>query len=354
MTRLHNIILIGCILGLLCAPTATGFAGWVDPDTEEEFKTTKSLTTGELYELVMSDEFNRAGRSFKDGDDPMWTGVDKSDDDQTSSGRKSLHFYNASQITTEDGKLVITTTTEDTKWKGWNPYKKKYETMSRHFKSGMLQSWNKFCFTGGVIEADLQFPGRHDTGGLWPAFWLLGNLGRATFEASTNLMWPWSYEPCNRDLQMAQEISGCDVTSHYSLTPGVGRGATEIDIVEVMPGPAGKLPICKNGVQRPYSSMTLQVAPGVPASRKRPSAGQLPEWGVTWYKNLTYGADTSINPFFYETYLAATKSEEPIARSDKESYQCDAISSMTTITEDFFKTSKKFRLEWQPGPEGGW
>ena len=151
MSRLH-IILIGCILGLLCAPTATGFAGWVDPDTEEEFKTIKSYTTGDIYDLVMSDEFNRAGRSFKDGDDPMWTGVDKSDDDQTASGRKSLHFYNASQITTEDGKLVITTTTEDTKWKGWNPYKKKYETMSRHFKSGMLQSWTKVG--GGVMGDD--------------------------------------------------------------------------------------------------------------------------------------------------------------------------------------------------------
>ena len=325
-------IWLRCITALwLCLQSATRiqsaeFAGWIDPDTTDEHKTMKSITTGEDYDLVMSDEFNREGRSFKDGDDPMWTGVDKSDDDQTSSGRKSLHFYNYTQISTEDGKLVITTNTDDTSWKGWNPYKKKYETMSRHFKSGMLQSWNKFCFTGGIIEAELQFPGRHDVGGLWPAFWLLGNLGRATFESSTNLMWPWSYTPCNRDLQMAQEISGCDVTSHYSLTPGVGRGATEIDIVEVMPGPSGKLPICKNNVQRPYSSMTLQVAPGIPAARRRPSAGQLPEWGFTWYKNLTYGPDTSINPFFYGTYLAATKAEEPIGRSDKESYQCDAIS----------------------------
>ena len=31
--------------------------------------------------------------------------------------------------------------------------------MKRHFKSGMLQSWNKFCFTGGIIEVDVQFPG---------------------------------------------------------------------------------------------------------------------------------------------------------------------------------------------------
>ena len=29
------------------------------------------------------------------------------------------------------------------------------------------------------------------------------------------------------------------------------------------------------------------------------------------YDNLTYGANTSINPFFYGTYLAATKASEP-------------------------------------------
>lgn len=151
------------------------------------------------------------------------TGIDKSDDDQTSSGRGSLQFYNASQISTKNGFLVIETTTEETKWKGFNPYKKEYQTMSRHFKSGMLQSWNKFCFTGGILEVDIQFPGRHDVGGLWPAVWLLGNLGRATFESSTNLMWPWSYGDCNRDMQSAQEISGCDVTQHYSLVSGIFR-----------------------------------------------------------------------------------------------------------------------------------
>ena len=287
------------------------FAGWVDPDTPEEKRTTKGFTDGLDYELVMSDEFEREGRKFKDGDDPMWTGIDKSDDDQTSSGRKSLQFYNATQLKTKNGRLVIETTTEDTKWKGWNPYKKKYEQMSRHFKSGMIQSWNKFCYTGGILEVDVQFPGRSDVGGLWPAVWLLGNLGRATFEASTNLMWPWSYPECNRELQKAQEVSGCDVTSHYSLIPGRGRGATEIDVIEVMPGPSTKLPIVKNNVHRPYTSMTLQLAPGIPASMRRPSPGTLPEWGFHWYSNLTYGEDVSINPFFYGTYLGATKIEEP-------------------------------------------
>eukprot|EP01032_Pedospumella_encystans_P010007 gene10007-11731_t len=300
----------------------------------------------------MSDEFERPGRSFKDGHDPTWTGIDKPDDDQTASGKKSLQFYNASQITTRDGNLVITTTDEDTKWRGWNPYKKKYETMSRHFKSGMLQSWNKFCFTGGILEVDVQFPGESDIGGLWPAVWLLGNLGRATFQSSTNLMWPWSYTPCDRELQHAQEISGCDITTHYSLHPKQGRGATEIDMIEVMPGPSGKLPIVKNGLQRPYNSMTLQLAPGIPAQLRRPPAGTLPEWGFTWYNNLTYGENTSINPFFYGHYLGPTKKEEPVGRTAEESYQCDAISSMMQLEDKHFKKMHTFRLEWQPGPNG--
>lgn len=136
--------------------------------------------------------------------------------------------------------------------------------MKRHFKSGMLQGWNKFCFTGGILEVDVVFPGRSDVGGLWPAVWMLGNLGRATYEASTNLMWPWSYNECNRALQHAQELSGCDVTQHWSLNPKQGRGATEIDIIEVMSGPSTALPLVKNDLRRPYSSMTLQVEPTHP------------------------------------------------------------------------------------------
>ncbi len=235
------------------------FTGWVDPDTIEQVKTLHSFTDGQQYELIMSDEFERDKRTFKDGDDPMWTGIDRSDDDQTAQGRRSLQFYNSSMIGTENGTLVIKTTTEDTKWRGYDPYNKKYTSMARHFKSGMLQSWNKFCFTGGIFEVNVKLPGSSSIGGLWPAVWLLGNLGRATFEASTNLMWPWSYPKCDRKLQHAQEISGCDVTEHYNMKSGRGRGATEIDVIEVMTGPSTPLPIVKNFVKRPYNSMTLQV-----------------------------------------------------------------------------------------------
>ncbi len=43
---------------------------------------------------------------------------------------------------------------------------------------------------------------------------------------------------------------------------------------------------------------------------KRPEPGTLPEWGFEWYANLTFGRNTSINPFFYGTYLAPTLSSE--------------------------------------------
>jgi beta-glucan synthesis-associated protein KRE6 len=329
------------------------FSGWIDPDTSSSHYTLKSYENPENeYDLVMSDEFNRDGRSFKDGHDPRWTALLKSDDDQTAQGKKSLQYYNDSHAYTKDGALHILTTTDDTHWLSYNPYKKKYTKMTRHFRSAMVQGWNKFCFTGGIIELDLQLPGDPHIGGLWPAVWLLGNLGRATYEESTNLLWPWSYDVCDREKQHAQVISACDVTQHFDFNLHQGRGATEIDILEIMPGKKGVLPFVKNPIERPYVAMTLQAAPGIPAELKRPQSGTLPEWGFTWYENLTYGVNVSINPFFYGSFLGMTKTLEPVSRSKKEEYQCDAIGAIGNIDESYWKKMHKFRLEWEPGPEG--
>ena len=41
-----------------------------------------------------------------------------------------------------------------------------------------------------------------------------------------------------------------------------------------------------------------------------------------------------------------------VGRSNKEAYQCDALSSMMTLNESYFNTPKRFRLEWQPGTDG--
>lgn len=37
----------------------------------------------------------------------------------------------------------------------------------KEYKSGMINSWNKFCYTGGFIEAAVQLPGNAETSGFW-------------------------------------------------------------------------------------------------------------------------------------------------------------------------------------------
>ncbi len=37
------------------------------------------------------------------------------------------------------------------------------------------------------------------------------------------MMWPWSYNVCDRALQPAQEISACAKTRHWDLLSGHGR-----------------------------------------------------------------------------------------------------------------------------------
>jgi hypothetical protein len=49
--------------------------GLIDPDTPEEAKTRQSHS-GKTQKLVFSDEFNTAGRTFYDGDDPFFQAVD--------------------------------------------------------------------------------------------------------------------------------------------------------------------------------------------------------------------------------------------------------------------------------------
>jgi beta-glucan synthesis-associated protein KRE6 len=333
-----------------------GFVGWVDPDTTESEKVVRSYVTGKEFKIVMSDEFNRDGRSFEDGADPMWTSMDKNDEDR-GSGTLALEFYNSTNVWTEGGNLVIQTDAKKTQWRGVDPYlstatKPKMMTFTRNFRSGMMQSWNKFCFTGGIFEVRVKMPGTSTNGGLWPAIWLLGNLGRATYEASNNLQWPWSFPTCSREHQHAQLISGCDTSVHYDLNPLQGRGATEIDVIETMAGEAGQLPIVQIPFERPYVSMTLQTAPGIPAKDNRPFPMTLPEWGFTWYQNLSYGANTSINPFFYGTDLASTSQFDPVYRSKAEAYQADAISSISALNKSFWSDFHTWRVEWQPGEDG--
>jgi hypothetical protein len=106
-----------------------------------------------------------------------------------------------------------------------------------------------------------------------------------------------------------------------------------------------------------------QVAPGV--TKNRPPNGAAPQYksklasnGHTqliankWYEGIKFAGNTSINPYFYGTYLAATKPGEPVTRTEKQAFQADAVGAAHQLAHDHFTRSHTFRVEWQPGPGG--
>ncbi|SJX63299.1 related to KRE6-glucan synthase subunit [Sporisorium reilianum f. sp. reilianum] len=159
-------------------PLLTNLFSLVDVDTPSGAHAWKNPTDGSTYHIVFSDEFEQDGRTFWPGDDPFWEAID-------------LHYwvtgdfewYSPEAINTTGGFL--------------NVWLQEKETHNLNFQSGMLQSWNKFCFQGGYIETSVILPGAHDNEGFWPAVWMLGNLGRAGYAGTTQGMWPYSYSACD-------------------------------------------------------------------------------------------------------------------------------------------------------------
>mmetsp|Transcript_5567 Transcript_5567/g.13916 ORF Transcript_5567/g.13916 Transcript_5567/m.13916 type:complete len:703 (-) Transcript_5567:494-2602(-) len=297
-----------------------------------------------VYDLVFSDEFNTPHRTFADGSDPRWTALDKND-----YTNDAQHYYSSSNARTdENGHLVIKTEAADTTIVGFNDVTFEKERIQKHFTSAMLQSWNKFCFAGGIMEADISLPGEHDVGGLWPAFWLLGNLARHTYVGSSEHVWPWaSTSKCTEKSRNAQLVSACDRVQHYGLHRGVGRGAPEIDVFEVQAGKveAGHGSFLKMPVGQPFMSSSYQVAPG---RLPRPGDGWWPAPGQ-WYNNLTGGMNTSLNIAFYGTYNHFRDDTNPATQD----YWSDAISYNRQLNESHFGKFHKYRLEWELPSKNG-
>jgi len=111
----------------------------IDSDTPDDVKT-RTGWDGEDYVLVFSDEFNTDGRTFYPGDDPYWEASDL-----WYWATKDLEWYDPGQVTTGNGALRIKMENK--------------ETHGLQYKSGMLQSWNKFCFSSGYFEVSVTFPG---------------------------------------------------------------------------------------------------------------------------------------------------------------------------------------------------
>lgn len=295
-------------------------------------------STPGAYQLVFSDEFNTPFRTFEDGSDPRWTALEKND-----YTNNALHYYSSKNAyTNEDGQLVIVSEPADTDVVGYDDVKRKKTHVTKHFRSAMLQGWNKFCFTGGIVEAEVILPGRHNVGGLWPAFWLLGNLARHTYVGSSEHIWPWSEVNCTKKSSASQRISGCHNAAHYGMKVGVGRGAPEIDIFEVQPGNVqhnqGVFKLMPVG--QPFMSASYQVAPGRPVNR--PGNGYWPGPGQ-WYEGLVGGTNSTLNINFYGNYNHFRGDPNP-TESD---YWSDAISYNRQLTKEHFEKPHVYRLEWE-------
>ncbi|KAF0698900.1 Aste57867_10500 [Aphanomyces stellatus] len=269
----------------------SGIGVWVDVDTPAAART-KHSSRGDLWTLVMSDEFNVDGRTFKAGDDPIWVALDLPD-----GVNAAVEMYNSSNVYTQGGSLVNKVDEGSVNATYYNQWLEVpgYETRTMYYTAGMVQSWNKFCFQGGLIEVAAKLPGAinnvtddehnsittnpnailkykdpdtnittklsptdlvvdKDYYPTWPGIWLMGNLGRALFSASTTRMWPWTFDECDHTYEPHQMISACNATPGYGLLPYRGRGAPEIDILEG--GGSG-------------ISSSIQIAPGMPDHYRR-------------------------------------------------------------------------------------
>ncbi|EIM92126.1 beta-glucan synthesis-associated [Stereum hirsutum FP-91666 SS1] len=178
-----------------------GNFGLIDDDTPDWARTRLSFTDGTTeYTLVFSDEFNTDGRTFYPGDDPYWEAVDLHYW-QTN----NMEWYDPAAITTADGALQISLTQK--------------ETHGLDYQGGMIQTWNKFCFTGGLLETSVVLPGVNNVVGLWPAVWTMGNLGRAGYGASLEGMWPYTYDSCDVGTVANQTLKGLPVAATENGDP---------------------------------------------------------------------------------------------------------------------------------------
>ncbi|EGW31647.1 uncharacterized protein SPAPADRAFT_62260 [Spathaspora passalidarum NRRL Y-27907] len=221
----------------------------VDPDTPDDALTI-TAKDGSQWVLVFSDEFNAVGRTFYEGDDQFFTAPDLN-----YAATRDLEWYDPDAVTTADGTLNL-----------------RMDAFNNHdlfYRSGMVQSWNKFCFTQGKIIMSARLPNYGTVSGLWPGMWTMGNLGRPGYLASTEGVWPYSYDSCDAGITPnqsssdgisylpGQKLNSCTCKGESHPNPGIGRGAPEIDVIEAAIGTdsTGKTP--NIGV----ASQSLQLAP---------------------------------------------------------------------------------------------
>lgn len=191
--------------------------GLIDADTPSD-KYSIISNSGAKWELVFSDEFEQDGRTFYPGDDPYWEAADFH-----AWATNDMEYYDPRQLTTKDGKLCVSgsSVTRGDKGLGLTGRPPSIIELSNkpshdlNYTGGSMQTWNKFCFTGGRLEgasiaswllvcapvlyangspprlhaASVRLPATSEVYGLWPAFWTMGNLGRVGYGGTLEGLW---------------------------------------------------------------------------------------------------------------------------------------------------------------------
>ncbi|RLN50326.1 hypothetical protein BBJ29_010052 [Phytophthora kernoviae] len=291
----------------------------------------------------------------------MWTSLEKPDG---VNGAMEIYSHNMTSTKCDDDGtcyFFIKTVDEVTTIHVYNMYTHPpgFQDVYFFYRGAMVQSWNKFCYQGGMLEVRAQLPGavteksgnpdlkNGNTGKIknlkfyptWPGIWMLGNLGRAIFSASTNRMWPFSYDKCDPDVfdPSYQRISACDDNPGYGLNPNQGRGAPEIDVLEG----SGNL-----------ISSSLQIAPGMPDDY-RLFPGE--------YSGCIYTAGCQTlgaylcDPDNTYSKCASPRNESTTPKANAMSqfnYQMDAISANWPIHFGAYTSFVDYQVEWVTGKNG--
>ncbi|GIZ37114.1 hypothetical protein CKM354_000057400 [Cercospora kikuchii] len=279
--------------------------GLIDPDTPASAMTRQSVN-GDTLKLVFSDEFNAKNRTFYEGDDPYWFAPDI-----WYGATKDLEWYDPDAVNTGDGTLQL-----------------QLDAFRNHdldYRSGMLNSWNQLCFKGGVFEVSVSLPGPAGIHGLWPGVWTMGNLGRPGYLASTDGMWPYTYSDCDVGITPnqsspdgisflpGQRLPSCTCHNEDHPSPGTGRGAPEIDIIEV---------------SADWGSLNLGVAT---------QSYQVAPFDLFYYPNYDFMEIPEYNFSMVNTYTGGPFQQ--------------AISTVTMLNNDWYdgKAFQKFAFEYEPG-----
>ncbi|KAI9830908.1 MAG: hypothetical protein M1819_005290 [Sarea resinae] len=219
--------------------------GLIDPTTPAAAKTRTSVD-GEELQLVFSDEFNDNNRTFYSGDDPYWTAPNF-----WYGATQDLEWYDPDAVTTYNGTLQLRLD--------------QFTSHNLRFRSGMLNSWNQLCMKGGAFEVSISLAGPSGFPGLWPGVWTMGNLGRPGYKATTDGVWPYTYNSCDAGITPnqsspdgiswlpGQKLASCTCDGADHPTPGTGRGAPEIDVIEASVDPTNRIGVVTQSYQvAPY------------------------------------------------------------------------------------------------------